>query len=120
MVDHGIIVQYIEFVFCVFYGGVVLIVISDCVEAILFYVKVVAAEHVEVTEQIQGLKLIIAYTLLALVVVNVTLVRFWNRAEENLLQDRVSCLCTRCLQRKWEREILKGLLISEQMWLHRF
>ena len=58
--------------------------------------------------------------LLVLVVVNVMLIRFWNRAEENLLQDRISCLCTRCLQREWEREILKELLISEQMWLHRF
>ena len=120
MVDHRIIVQHIEFIFCVFYGGVALIVIPDCVEAIVFYAKVVAAEHIEVTEQIQGLKLIIVYTLLVLVVVNVTLIRFWDRAEENLLQDRVSCMCTRCLQREREREILKGLLISERMWLHRF
>ena len=120
MVDYRIIFQLIEFIFGVFYGGVALIVIPDCVEAIVFYAKVVAAEHIEVTEQIQGLKLVIVYMLLVLVVVNVTLIRFWNRAEENLLQDRVSCLCTRCLQREWEREILKELLISEQMWLHRF
>ena len=58
--------------------------------------------------------------LLVLMVVKVTLIRFWNRAEENLLQDRVSCLCARYLQREQEREILKGILISEQMWLHRF
>ena len=120
MVDHRIIFQHIEFIFCVFYGGVALIVIPDCVEAIVFYAKVVAAEHIEVTEQIQGLKLIIVYMLLALVVVNVMLIRFWNGTGENLLQDRVSCLCTRCLQREREREILKVLLILEQMWLHRF
>ena len=116
MVDHRIIFQHIEFIFCVFYGGVALIVIPDCV----FYAKVVAAEHIEVTEQIQGLKLIIVYMLLVLVVVNGTLIRFWNGTEENLLQDRVSCLCTRCMQRERKREILKGLLISEQMWLHWF
>ena len=120
MVDYRIIFQLIELIFCVFYGGVALIVIPDCVEAIVFYAKVVAAEHIEVTEQIQGLKLVIVYMLLVLVVVNVTLITFWNRVEENLLQDRVSCLCTGCLQRKREREILKGLLISEQVWLHRF
>ena len=120
MVDHRIIFQHIEFIFCVFYGGVALIVIPDCVEATVFYARVVAAEHIEVTEQIQGLKLIIVYMLLVLVVVNVTLIRFWNRTEENLLQDRVSCLCTGCLQREWEQEILKGLLISKQMWLHQF
>ena len=102
MVDYRIIVQHIEFIFCVFYCGVALIVIPDCVEAIVFYAKVVAAEHIEVTEQIQGLKLIIVYMLLVLVVVNGTLIRFWNGTEENLLQDRVSCLCTRCIQREWE------------------
>ena len=120
MVDHRIIVQHIELIFFVFYDGVALTAIPDCVEAIVFYAKVVAAEHIEVTEQIRGLKLVMVYMLLVLVVVHVTLIRFWNRAEENLLQDRVSCLCTRCLQKEQEREILKGLLISEQMWLHRF
>ena len=120
MVDYKIILQLIEFILRVFYDGVALIVIPDCVEAIVFYAKVVAAEHIEVTEQIQGLKLVIVYMLLVLVVVNIMLIRFWNRAKKNLLQDRVSCLCTRCLQKEREREILKGLLISEQMWLHRF
>ena len=120
MVEYRIILQFIEFIFCVFYGGVALIVVLDCIEAIVFYAKVVVAEHIEVTEQIQGLKLVIVYMLLVLMVVKVTLIRFWNRAEENLLQDRVSCLCARCLQREREREILKGILISEQMWLHRF
>ena len=120
MVDHRIIFQHIEFIFCVFYGGVALIVIPDCVEAIVFYAKVFAAEHIEVTEQIQGLKLIIVYMLLVLVVVNGTLIRFWNGTEENLLQDRVSCLCTRCMQRERKREIIKGLLVSEKMWLHWF
>ena len=119
MVDYRIIFQLIELIFCVFHGGVALVVIPDCVEAIVFYAKVVAAEHIEVTEQIKGLKLVIVYMLLVLVVVNVTLIRFWNRVEENLLQDR-GCLCTGCLQRKREREISRGLLISEQVWLHWF
>ena len=120
MVDHRIIVQHIELIFCIFYGGVVLIVIPDCVEAIVFYAKVVAAEHIEITEQIQGLKLIIVYMLLVLVIVKGTLIRFWNETEENPLQDRVNCLCTGCMQREWEQEVSKGLLVSEQMWLHWF
>ena len=120
MEDHRIIVQHIELIFCVFYGVVALIVIPDCVEAIVFYAKVVAAEHIEVTEQIQGLKLIIVYMLLVLVIVKGTLIRFWNETEENPLQDRVNCLCTGCMQREWEQEISKGLLVLEQMWLHWF
>ena len=99
---------------------VALIVIPDCIEAIAFYVKIVAAVHVDVREQIQGLKLVIAHVLLVLVVVNITLIRFWVRTEEDFLQDTVGCLCSRCLQKEREREIRKGLQISEQMWLHRF
>ena len=120
MVDFRIILQLVEFILCILYDGVALIVILDCIEAIAFYAKIVAAIHVDVREQIQGLKLVIAYILLVLVVVNVTLIRFWVRTEGDLSQDRVSCLCRRCLQKEREREIQKGLLISEQIWLHRF
>ena len=97
-----------------------MIVIPDCIEAIAFYAKIVAAVHIHVGEQIQSLKLVIVHILLVLVVVNITLIRFWVRTEEDLSQDRVSCLCNRCQQKEWEREIRKGLLISEQIWLHRF
>ena len=105
---------------CILYDGVALIVIPYCIEAIAFYAKIVAAIHVDVREQIQSLKLVIAYILLVLVIVKVTWIRFWIRAEEDLSQDRVSCLCNRCLQKERECETLKGLLVSEQMWLHRF
>ena len=120
MVDFRVIFQLLEFILCVLYDGVALIVIPDCIEAIAFYAKIVAAVHVNVREQIQGLKLVIAHILLVLVVVNVTLIRFWIRTEEDFSQDRVSCWCNRCLQKERESEILKGLQISEQVWLHKF
>ena len=120
MVNFSIILQLVEFILCVLYDGVALIVIPDCIEAIAFYAKIVPAVHVDVREQIQGLKLVIAHILLVLVVFNITLIRFWIRTEEDLLQDRVSCLCNRCLQKEREQEIRKGLQISEQIWLHKF
>ena len=120
MVDFSIILQLVEFILCVLYDGVALIVIPDCIEAIAFYAKIVAAVHVDVREQIQDLKLVIAHILLVLVVVNITLIRFWVRTEEDFSQDRVSCWCNRCLQKEHESEILKWLPISEQMWLHKF
>ena len=108
MVDFRTILQLVEFILCVLYDGVALIVIPDCIEAIAFYAKIVAAAHIDVSEQIQGLKLVVIHILLMIVIVNVTLIRFWIS------------LCNRCLQKERESEILKGLLISEQMWLHRF
>ena len=120
MVDFRIILQLVAFILRVFYDGVALIVIPDCIEAHIFYARIVVAEHIEVREQIQGVKLVIAYILVVLVIGNITLIRFWIGTGENLLQDRVSCSCIRCLQKEREREILKGLLVSEQTWLHQF
>ena len=120
MVDFRIILRLVEFISCILYNGAALIVIPDCIEGIAFYAKIVAATHIGVGEQIQSLKSIVAHVLLVLAVIKVTLLRFWIRTEKDLLQDRVSYLCNRCLQKEREREILKGLLISEQVWLHKF
>ena len=59
MVDFRIILQLVEFILCIFYDGVALIVIPDCIEAIAFYAKIVAAAHIDVREQIQSLKLVV-------------------------------------------------------------
>ena len=120
MVDFRIIFRLVEFILCILYNSIALIVIPDCIEAIAFYAKIVAATHIGVEAQIQSLKSIVAHVLLVLAVIKVTLLRFWIRTEKDLSQDRASCLCNRCLQKEWEREILKGLLISEQVWLHKF
>ena len=120
MVDLRVILRLVEFILCILYNGVALIVIPDCTEAIAFYAKIVTTAHIGVGEQIQSLKSIVAHVLLVLAVINVTLLRFWIRTEEDLSQDRASCFCNRCLQKEQEREILKGLLISEQVWLHKF
>ena len=120
MVSLKVTICLVKVIFCILYDGVALIVIPDCIEAIAFYTKIVTTTYIGVREQIQSLKLVIAHILLVLVVVNVTLLRFWIRTEEDLSQDRASCLCNRCLQKEQEREILKGLLISEQVWLHKF
>ena len=100
MVDFRTIFQLVEFILCILYNGVALIVIPDCIEAIAFYAKIVAAAHIGVGEQIQSLKSVIAHVLLVLVVVNVTLLRFCIRTEEDLSQDGISCLCKRCLQKE--------------------
>ena len=120
MVDFRIILLLVEFILCILYNGVALIVIPDCIEAIAFYAKIVAAARIGVGEQIQSLKSVLAHVLFMLAVIKVTLLRFWIRTEEDLLQDRASCLCNRCLQKEQEREILKGLLIFELVWLHKF
>ena len=108
MVDFKIVFRLIEFILCILYNGVALIVIPDCIEAIAFYVKIVASAHIGVGEQIQSLKSVVAYVLLALVVIKVTLLRFWIKTDEDLLRNGESCLCNKCLWKEQEREIQKG------------
>ena len=97
MVDFRIILRLVEIISCILYNGVAFIVIPDCIEAIAFYAKIVAAVHIGVGEQIQSLKSVVAHVLLVLAVINVTLLRFWIRTEEDLLHNRESCLCNKCL-----------------------
>ena len=120
MVNLKVIIRLVEFISCILYNSVALIAIPDCTEAIAFYAKIVTAAHVGVEEQIQSLKSVVAHILLVLVVIHVTLLKFSIRTEVDLLRKGESCLCSRCQREEQEREILKGLLISEHIWLHRF
>ena len=120
MVNPKVIICLVGLIVCIFYNGVALIVILDCTEAIAFYTKIVTATHIGVEGQIQSLKSAIVYILLVTVVVSVTLFKIWFRTEIDLSVERGSCLCNKCQRKGWEREIWKGLLISEHKWLHKF
>ena len=99
MVDLRVILRLVEFILCILYNGIALIVIPECTETIAFYAKIVTTAHVGVEEQIQSLKSVVAHILLVLAVINVTLLRFWIRMEVDLLRKEESCLCSGC-QRK--------------------
>ena len=120
MVGLRVIFCFVEFISCILYNSVALVVIPDCIEAIAYYAKIVTAAHIGVGEQIQSLKSVIVHILLVLAVNNVTLLRFWIRTEEDLLRNKESCLCNKCLRKEQEKEILKGLLISKHLLLHKF
>ena len=120
MVNSETIICFVRFILCILYNGVALIVIPDCTETIAFYTKIVTAAHVGVEEQIQSLKSVVVHDLLVEVAISVTLLKFWLRTEVDLLRKRESCLCSRCQRKEQEREILKGLLTPEHIWLHKF
>ena len=120
MVNPKVIIRLVGLISCILYNGVVLIVIPDCTEAVAFYTKIVTAAHVGVEGQIQSLKSVVVYVLLVAVVISVTLLKIWFRTEIDLLCKRGSCLCNKCQRKEWEREIRKGLLISEHKWLYKF
>ena len=120
MVNPKVIICPIGFISCILYNGVALIIIPDCIEAIVFYTKIVTAVHVGVEGRIQSLKSVVVYVLLMAVVISVTLLKIWFRTEIDLLCKRGSCLCNKCQRKEQEKDIQKGLLISEHKWLHKF
>ena len=96
MVDLRVIIRLVEFILCILYSSVALLVIPDCIETSAFYAKIVTAAHVGVEEQIQSLKSVVVHILLVAVVINVTLLKLWIRTEVDLLRKGESCLCSRC------------------------
>ena len=75
MVDLRIISQLVEFILCIFYDAVILTAIPECAEAIAFHLRIATAAYVSVEEQIQSLKSVIAYALLIVVIIGITLIR---------------------------------------------
>ena len=75
MVDFRIIWQLVEFILCILYDAVVLTVIPECVEAIGFHLRTAIAAYVSAEEQIQSLKSVVAYALLIVIVIGITLIR---------------------------------------------
>ena len=120
MVNPKVIIHFVRLISYILYNDVALMVIPNCTEAIAFYIKIVTAAHVGVEGQIQSLKSVVVHILLVAVVISVALLRIWFRTEIDLLCKRGSCLCNKCQGKEWEREIWKGLLISEHKWLHKF
>ena len=85
MVDFGIISQLVEFILCILYDAVVLTVILGCTEAIAFHLRIATTAYVSAEEQIQSLKLVIAYALLIVIVIGITLIRCGIQVEPYLL-----------------------------------
>ena len=120
MIYLRIILQLVEFLLCIFYDAVVLTAIPECVEAIAFHFRIATTAYVSAEEQIWSLKSVVAYALLVIVIVGITLIRCGVRIEPYLLCQRKTTLCSKCQRKECEREIQKGLLHSEHNWLHGF
>ena len=120
MVHLRILSQLVEFILCIFYDAVILTVIPECAEAIAFYLSTATAAYVSVEEQVQSLKLVIAYASLVVVIIGITLIRCGIRVEPYLLCQGKTTLCGKCWRKERERKIQKGLSQLERNWLHGF
>ena len=113
-----IISQLVELILCIFYDAVIFTVLPKCAEAIVFYLRTATTAYVSVEEQIRSLKSAIAYALLVVVIIGVTLIRCGIRVEPYWLHQEKTTLCDKCRRKECEKEIQKGLSQSERNWLH--
>ena len=74
-------------------------------EVIAFYLRTATAVHVNVEEQIWSLKSVIAYALLVIVIIGITIIRCEIRVEPYLLCQEKTALCGKCRRKEREREI---------------
>ena len=74
-------------------------------EVIAFYLRTATAAHVSVEEQIRSLKSVIAYALLVIVIIGITIIRCGIRVEPYLLCQEKTALCGKCRRKEREREI---------------
>ena len=109
MVYFRIVSQLVGFILCIFYDAVVLTVIPECTEAIVFHLRIATTAYVSADEQIQSLKSVVVYALLVVVIVGITLMRCGVRVEPYLLCQKKTTLCSKCQRKECEREIQKGL-----------
>ena len=105
MVYLRIISQLVEFILCIFYDAVILTVVPECAEAIVFHLRIATAAYVSVEKQIQSLKSVIAYALLIVVIIGITLMRCGIRVEPYLLCQEKTALYGKCWRKECEREI---------------
>ena len=96
MIDLRIISQLVEFILCIFYDAVILTVLPECAEAIAFYLRTATTAYVSVEEQIRSLKSVIAYALLIVVIIGITLIRCGIRVEPFWLCQEKTTLCGKC------------------------
>ena len=107
MVYLRILSQLVEFILCLFYDAVILTVLPKCAKAIAFYLRTATTAYVSVEEQIWILKMAIAYALLVVVIIDVTLIRCGIRVEPYWLRKR-KLLCAisvgeRSVKRRYKR-----------------
>ena len=75
MVNFGIVPCLIRLVCYILYSGLILIIIPDCIEAVVFYARIALCTHTGETEQKQSLKVVVVYCNLMLIVIIATLVK---------------------------------------------
>ena len=89
---------------------------QDCIESVLYYARI-ALYTIIVEGQIQSIKVVVIYCLIAVVVLPLTFTNAQCMYRACLIQKGILPKCSHCKQKEWKRKNLKRILDVGRAWL---
>ena len=93
------------------------VIAQDCIESVLFYVRIALYTESSVEEQIQSIKVVVIYCIIAVVVLPLTFTNAQCMYRACLIQKGILPKCSHCKQKEWKRKNLKRILDVGHAWL---
>ena len=93
------------------------VIAQDCIESLLYYARIALYTGSSVKEQIQSIKVVVIYCILAVVVLPLTFTNAQCMYKTCLIQKGIVPKCSHCKQREWKRKNLKRILDVGHAWL---
>ena len=78
------------------------VIAQDCIESVLYYARIALYTESSVEEQIQSIKLVVIYCIIAVVVLPLTSTDAQCMYKACLIQKGVVPKCSHCEQREWK------------------
>ena len=93
------------------------VITQACIESILYYARIGLYTESSVKEQIQSIKVVVIYCIIAVVVLPLTFTNAQCMHKACLIQKGIVLKCCHCKQREWKRKNLKRILDVGHAWL---
>ena len=93
------------------------VITQDCTESVLYYAMIALYAESSVQKQIQSIKVVVIYCIIAVVVLPLTFTNAQCMYKACLIQKRILPKCSHCKQREWKRKNLKRILNVGYAWL---
>ena len=93
------------------------VIAQDCIESVLYYARIALYTESSVEEQIQSIKVVVTYCIIAVVVLPLTFTNAQCMYRACLIQKGILPKCSHCKQREWKRKNQKRILDVGHAWL---
>ena len=93
------------------------VIAQDCIESVLYYARIALYTESSVEEEIQSIKVVVIYCIIAVVVLSITFTNAQCIYRACQIQKGILPKCSHCKQKEWKRKKLKRILDVGHAWL---